>query len=67
MAWLPGRLSAALGVPVIDGVAAATAMAHALVLLGLRPAIHGELASPVPKDYTGLLTSFAPANPAIQS
>lgn len=60
MAWLPARLSAELGVPVIDGVGAATAMAAGLIRLGLRPTTRGELAAPISKEYTGLLAPFSP-------
>ncbi len=64
MAWLPGRLSAALGVPVVDGVAAATATAYAVIRQGLRPAAHGELAAPPAKEYTGLLAPFGLGHPS---
>jgi allantoin racemase len=58
MAGLPELLTAELGVPVVDGVAAATVLAEGLVRLGLHPSTHGELAPPLPKAYTGLLQSF---------
>ncbi len=58
MAGLPQHLSEQLGVPVVDGVAAATVMAEGLVRLRLRPAAHGELAPPPPKPYTGILARF---------
>lgn len=58
MAGLPELLSAELGVPVVDGVAAATVMAEGLVRLGLQPSTHGELAPPPPKAYTGILAGF---------
>lgn len=44
MAWLPARLTAAVGVPGLDGAGAATAMAEALIRLAQRPASHGEFA-----------------------
>lgn len=59
MAWLPPRLTAELGVPVIDGVAAAVVMAEGLVRQRLVPTAHGELAPPPPKAYTGLLQGFS--------
>lgn len=60
MADLPRRLCAALGVPVIDGVAAATVAVEGLVRLG--PHTSGGHAPPPPKPYTGLLAPFgAPA------
>jgi allantoin racemase len=58
MAGLPELLTAELGVPVVDGVAAATVMAEGLVRLGLQPSTHGELAPPPPKAYTGILAGF---------
>jgi allantoin racemase len=58
MAGLPEMLTAELGVPVVDGVAAATVMAEGLVRQGLRPSAHGELAPPPPKTYTGILAGF---------
>ncbi|MDY0747886.1 aspartate/glutamate racemase family protein [Paucibacter sp. R3-3] len=59
MADLCEHLSHLLGVPVIDGVAAATQLAESLVTLGLRTSKRGELARPVPKPYTGALAGFA--------
>lgn len=61
MADLPGRLAAELGVPVVDGVAAATTMAEGLVRQGLVPRREGELAPPVPKAYTGVMGQVVPA------
>lgn len=61
MAGLPEMLTAQLGVPVIDGVAAGTVLAEGLVRLGLRPTQHGELATPPPKRYTGILAPFGAA------
>lgn len=58
MAGLPELLTEQLGVPVVDGVAAATVMAEGLVRLGLTPSNHGELAPPPPKAYTGILSDF---------
>lgn len=46
MADLCAKLSADLGVPVIDGVAAATLEVEKLVRLGLRTSKHGEFAPP---------------------
>lgn len=60
MANLCRRLSAELGVPVIDGVAAAVVTAEGLVRLGLGTSKRGDYAPPLPKDYTGLLAGFAP-------
>jgi allantoin racemase len=58
MAGLPELLTAELGVPVVDGVAAATVLAEGLVRMGLHPSTHGELAPPPPKTYTGVLSQF---------
>ena len=60
MADLCQRLSADLGVPVIDGVAAATAMVEALLRTGLRTSKLGDYAPPLPKAYAGLVSDFAP-------
>lgn len=51
MADLCEKLSSDLGVPVIDGVAAAVAEVEKLVRLGLRTSKIGEFASPPPKTY----------------
>jgi allantoin racemase len=58
MADLAPRMSAAVGVPVIDGVAAATKTVEALVVMGLRKSGRGEFGAPLPKPYTGLLADF---------
>ncbi len=50
MADLCRRLSTDLGVPVIDGVAAATVTARSLVELGLATSKHGEFAPAPPKS-----------------
>ncbi|SDO51239.1 allantoin racemase [Nakamurella panacisegetis] len=59
MADLAAEISSVLGVPVIDGVAAATKMAESLVALGLRTSTWGEFAPPPAKQYVGLLSEFA--------
>ncbi|ATL72100.1 aspartate/glutamate racemase family protein [Nocardia terpenica] len=59
MADLCHELSDEIGVPVIDGVAAATVTVQSLITLGLRKSGRGEFASPPPKRYTGLLSEFA--------
>ena len=51
MADLCAKLSADLGVPVIDGVAVATAEVETLVRLGLRTSKRGEYAPPPPKSF----------------
>lgn len=58
MADLCAHISAAVGVPVVDGVAAATRTVESLVALGLRTGDRGEFARPPAKPYTGLLRDF---------
>jgi allantoin racemase len=53
MAGLCATLQQRLGVPVIDGVAAAVKLAEALVSLGLQTSKHGDYATPLAKDYEG--------------
>ena len=53
MAALTRTLQQRLGVPVIDGVAAAVKLAEALASLGLRTSKRGDYATPLPKRYTG--------------
>ena len=61
MADLCARLQRELGVPVIDGVAAAVKLAEALVALGLRTSKAGDYAAPITKTYLGLAQPFSPA------
>lgn len=58
MADLCAHIRAEIGVPVIDGVAAATLTVQSLLTLGLRKSGRGEYATPPPKPYTGLLAPF---------
>ena len=58
MAPLLAHLREHLGVPVVDGVAAATAQVQALVTMGLATSTRGELAAPPPKPYSGWLAPF---------
>lgn len=60
MADLARRYTAEVGAPVIDGVAAATKMAEALVGLGLATSKVGSYANPRPKPYTGVYAAMAP-------
>lgn len=60
MADLASAISAAIGAPVIDGVAVAVKFAEALVTLGLGTSKHGDLAAPLPKRYVGALSDLAP-------
>ncbi|MFI9408094.1 aspartate/glutamate racemase family protein [Nocardia sp. NPDC052316] len=58
MSDLCAHIRAELGVPVIDGVAAATLTVQSLITLGLRKSGRGEFAAPPPKPYSGPLRSF---------
>jgi allantoin racemase len=58
MADLCQSISAEIGAPVVDGVAAATVFVQGLVTLGLATARRGEWAPPSAKRYTGSLASF---------
>jgi allantoin racemase len=58
MADLCEAATAALGVPVIDGVAAATVLVQGLLTLGLATAKRGEYAPPPAKPYSGDLAAF---------
>lgn len=52
MADLVARVSAAIDVPVIDGVAAAVKFIEALAGMGLRTSKHGDYAAPLAKSFT---------------
>lgn len=58
MSGLAGRLSAALDVPVVDGVTAGLLAVQSLVAMGLRTGDRGEFAAPPEKPYSGLLKEF---------
>lgn len=58
MADLCAHISAEIGVPVVDGVAAAVKAVESLVALGLRTGDRGEFAAPPAKAYTGMLSEF---------
>jgi allantoin racemase len=60
MTDLAAELSTAHGLPVVDGVTAAVALAEGLVRLGLRTSRLGAYAFPRPKVYSGLLAGFQP-------
>jgi allantoin racemase len=60
MADLARDLTEEMGLPVIDGVAAAVKLAEALVGLGLSTSKVGGYARPAAKAYTGMLAGFAP-------
>lgn len=58
MTHLCAEISADIGVPVVDGVQAATLMVQSLVTMGLHTGARCEFAAPPPKPYTGLLRDF---------
>lgn len=60
MADLCMRLQQQLGVPVVDGVAAAVKLAESLVSLGLGTSKLGDYAAPLPKAYAGLAAPYSP-------
>ena len=60
MADLTGHIAREIGVPVIDGVAAAVKLVEALVGLGLGTSKTGDLAFPLAKPYSGTLSHLAP-------
>jgi allantoin racemase len=62
MADLCAAATAELGVPVIDGVAAATVLVQALLTLKVGTSKAGEYAAPPPKPYIGLLDVFNRTN-----
>jgi allantoin racemase len=53
-------ISQALGVPVVDGVAAAVTLVESLHRLGLATSKRGEWAYPLAKAYDGTLAAFSP-------
>ena len=64
MADLAASLSREFGVPVVDGVAAAVALAEGLAALGLSTSRRGGYARPLPKDYSGIFAPFSPSDEA---
>jgi len=61
MADLTGRISDAVGLPVIEGVTASVKLAEALVGLGLHTSKHGDLAFPRPKPFSGRFADWSDA------
>ncbi|MGK2868424.1 MAG: aspartate/glutamate racemase family protein [Mycobacterium sp.] len=51
MADMCAHISEEIGVPVVDGVSAATLTVQSLVTMGLRTGKRGEFAKPPPKEY----------------
>jgi allantoin racemase len=60
MADLAAALAAEFGVPVIDGVAAAVALAEGMAAIGLKTSKRGGFARPLPKTYAGAFAAFSP-------
>ena len=60
MADLAKALSERFGVPVLDGVACAVALAESAVRLGLMTSKRNTYAAPRPKAYAGVFARFAP-------
>jgi allantoin racemase len=58
MADLCAAISAEIGAPVVDGVAAATLFVQSLITQGLATGTREEFAAPPPKPYSGALASF---------
>ena len=58
MSHVRAEIEAAVGIPVVDGVAAALKLAEMLVALGLKTGKHGDLAYPLPKAFTGGMSRF---------
>lgn len=58
MTDLCDELAATLGVPVVDGVAAATTWVEGLVAMRLATSKRGEFARPLPKPIVGALRDF---------
>ena len=60
MVDLAKALTEELGLPVIDGVAAATKLMEALIGLGLKTSKVGGYAAPLEKAYLGNFARFSP-------
>lgn len=58
MAGLAASIGRELGVPVVDGVTVAVKLVEALVANGLRTSKWSEYAQPLPKHYSGILSSY---------
>lgn len=63
MADLTGRISDAVGLPVIEGVTAGVKLTEALVGLGLGTSKVGDLAFPRPKAFSGQFEHFSHLTP----
>ena len=54
MADMCRAIAGEIGVPVVDGVTAATLTVQSLLAMGLSTGKRGEYAAPPPKPYTGM-------------
>jgi len=63
MADLATEITEAVGVPVVDGVAAAVKLVECLIGLGLATSKAGGYAFPLAKSYRGTMAAFAPVRP----
>ncbi len=50
------------GVPVLDGVACAVALAESLIRIGLKTSKRNTYAPPLAKPYAGVFKRFSPEN-----
>ena len=60
MTELARDLERAIGVPVLDGVACAVALAESVARLGLRTSKRNTFAAPLAKSYSGAFAPFSP-------
>jgi allantoin racemase len=60
MADLAAEVSAEIGAPVVEGVAAAVKLVESVVALGLGTSKVGDLAYPIPKQYCGRMSYLSP-------
>ena len=63
MVDLTPQISAAVGLPIVEGVTAAVKLAEALVGLGLQTSKHGDLDFPLPKPFTGRFAEYSNLTP----
>jgi hypothetical protein len=63
MADLTPQISAAVGLPIVEGVTAAVKLAEALAGLGLQTSKHGDLDFPPPKPFTGRFAEYSNLTP----
>lgn len=65
MADIARRLEQDHGIPIVEGVAAATRLAECLVALGLKTSKKRGYAAPNPKEFVGALSGMAIAAPRV--